>query len=633
MAAHGRVYDKMTLGNKLRIFLVASACLALMGMLAISYMGTDYEKKILDGLSVKCAADGEEIKLALWEDEESGIYYLFLPSCFAGKSREFTFDYEDKAGVLSINGTPYRSGTVWTDSGGEEIYEIELRSPLGRSYMKKSMQVLSSENLPVIMITAEDEKDLLRTDEFENKKYIETGSMVMLDENGKTVCRENLKRLKVRGNLTATLDKKPLTFSFHNPVGLCGMSPAVKWNLLANATDGSYIRNKLVLDLANKCTDDYEPDGEFVEVYLNGIYQGLYLLTEAVQVDDNRLALSPDENWFLEIELDFRKEEDISYVTTDRGQIFAILLDAGTNGQGGEKEQIEYMLNDIESALFAGDGISGISGKPLPELIDLDSWAVAWLVQEISGDHDTGIASQFSYTKSKKEPVLYAGPVWDFDGTMGNVNTALYTNPAALTTSIEKTRPEGNANQNRWLAAMYRNEKFREALEEKYRLVFRKNLEEILNGCLDGYQELISRSAVLDALRWHEKRLGWQFVLPKGLSIPEGNDYSRFDTLDIHINMVREFLAEKKNFLDRLWVEGRDFCIVEVRCDAPFLNQDYNQTMYYWIERGQPIEGLPVHETEGYRFMGYQNEKGESVADGSIITEDTVLEGEWTKAP
>ena len=55
--------------------------------------------------------------------------------------------------------------------------------------------------------------------------------------------------------------------------------------------------------------------------------------------------------------------------------------------------------------------------------------------------------------------------------------------------------------------------------------------------------------------------------------------------------------------------------------------------MYYWIERGQPIEGLPVHETEGYRFMGYQNEKGESVADGSIITEDTVLTGEWTKVP
>ena len=92
------------------------------------------------------------------------------------------------------------------------------------------------------------------------------------------------------------------------------------------------------------------------------------------------------------------------------------------------------------------------------------------------------------------------------------------------------------------------------------------------------------------------------------------------------------FLSEKKEFLDKLWVEGKDFCIVEVRNDAPFLNQDYNQTIYYWIERGQPMEGLPCYETEEYRFLGYKNEKGENVAEGSIITEDAVLYGEWIKA-
>lgn len=614
--------------------MVVSACLALTGMLAASYISTDYEKEIMSGLSFVCAADGQEIKLGLWEDGESGIYYLFLPSCFAGKIKEFCLCYEDKMGVLSINGMPYRDGDVFTDSGGEEIYDIELKDPFGRSYMKKPMQVLSSGNLPAIMITTEDEKDLLRTDEFKNKEYIETGDMVMLDGNGKTVCQEKLRRFKVRGNLTATLDKKPFTFSFYHPVGLCGMAPAVKWNLLANATDNSYIRNKLILDLANKCTDAYEPDGEFVELYLNGNFQGLYLLTEAVQVADNRLELSPDESWFLEIELDFRKEEGMSYVTTDRGQLFEILLDDGTDEQSGEsleKEQIAYMLNDIESALFAEDGISGLSGKALPELIDLDSWAVAWLVQEISGDHDTGIASQFSYTRSKTEPVLYAGPVWDFDGTMGNVNTAMFKNPAALLTSIEQTRTAGDANQNRWLAAMYRNSEFRETVAEKYKYVFRENLEEILDSYLDGYEELISRSAVLDALRWHEKRLGWQFVLPEGLVIPEGNDYKRFADLDAQINMVREFLTEKKEFLDKLWVEGRDFCVIEVRCDATFLNQDYNQTMYFWIERGQPIEGLPIYETEEYQFLGYKNQDGESVTDGTVMAEDAVLYGEWEK--
>ena len=44
------------------------------------------------------------------------------------------------------------------------------------------------------------------------------------------------------------------------------------------------------------------------------------------------------------------------------------------------------------------------------------------------------------------------------------------------------------------------------------------------------------------------------------------------------------------------------------------------------------MEGLPCYETEEYRFLGYKNEKGENVAEGSIITEDAVLYGEWIKA-
>ena len=234
----------------------------------------------------------------------------------------------------------------------------------------------------------------------------------------------------------------------------------------------------------------------------------------------------------------------------------------------------------------------------------MDSWATAFLVQEISGDHDTGIASQFSYTLTTDNPVLYAGPVWDFDGTMGNVNTAMYKSPAALTASIEQTRPEGNANQNRWLSAMYRNRDFEACVEEKYQSIFRGNLENLLSTGIDGYVEKIRRSAVLDALRWHEKRLEWQFALPKELAIPEGEDYGRFAALDSQVNMVREFLAGKKDFLDRLWVEHKDFCV---------------------------IEGLPCYETEEYQFLGYKNQNGESIEDGSIIVGDDILHGEWEK--
>ena len=126
-------------------------------------------------------------------------------------------------------------------------------------------------------------------------------------------------------------------------------------------------------------------------------------------------------------------EEDIPYVITDRGQIFAV--NAPREVGPDEIKLIDVLLNDVESALYSEDGLSAVSGKRLEELIDMDSWTDAWLIQEVSGDHDTGIASQFAYIQ--EDGRLYAGPVWDFDGTMGNVNTAMFRIPEALTTSIE----------------------------------------------------------------------------------------------------------------------------------------------------------------------------------------------------
>ena len=94
--------------------------------------------------------------------------------------------------------------------------------------------------------------------------------------------------------------------------------------------------------------------------------------------------------------------------------------------------------------------------------------------------------------------------------------------------------------------------------------------------------------------------------------------------------MVMDFLSRKKEFLDRLLVEKRDYCVVEVRNGAPFLNQDYNQTLYFWVEKGTGIEGLPCYEDERYRFLGYEDSvSGRIISNGSVIQEDCVLEGIW----
>lgn len=617
--------------NKMRIYLLAGASLVLLLLVASSIRNMNLETDILDKMVLRYEGEDQIVDFPLWRDDTDGKYYLFLPSWFSGKAGEFSVQYSDYAARVRIDGVAYRNGSLWAENGEEIMHSLEVRGILGASPVYTTLQVICSDRLPSIFIQVEEYNRILDTDNMIDQKYFETGVMQLMDETGDLLYKGEMEKFKVRGNLTATLDKKPFTFTLKDPAELLGMESAVKWNLLANATDGAYIRNKIVRDLANECIETYEPEGEFTEVYLNGAYQGLYLLTEVVEIGENRLEIDPETNWFIEMELDFRARDDDTQMITDRGQIFIIHSDATVT----EEERLHLLerLNDIESALFAENGISEISGRPLEELIDMNSFAKTWLIEELSGDHDVGTTSQFAYISKEDGTLLYAGPTWDFDGIMSNVSTPMYGIPEALVGVVENSTPEDDNNKNRWLAAMWRNPKFQELVKSQYKENFRGEYERILKQEIDAYIKVIRRSAVLDAFRWHKKRLSWFFVLPDGVGDQkEGVAYEDYDTFDECLAVVQDFMSRKLDFLDKLWIEGKEFCIIEVRNEVPILDPGYNQTLYYWVERGTAIHHLPHYETEEWQFDGYYDKDyHDLIYDGFIIEYHRIVEGHWTQ--
>lgn len=616
--------------GKVRIGMSLVACFILILLIILSLRNMDLEEEVLGKLVFTWEEEGQSIDFPIWRDKTAGKYYLFLPSWFSGKTGEFSVRYNDHLAGIKIDGKLYPDGSVFAEDGGEAEHRLEVDGIAGTVPVDTTLQILRSEKLPSIFITIKEENRVLDVEKESDKRHFETGVMRLLDETGKPLCQGELEKFKVRGNLTATFGKKPFTFTLKDPEGLLGMEPAVKWNLLANATDGAYIRNKIIRDLANECIDTYEPCGEFAEVYLNGAYQGLYLLTEAVEIGENRLEIDPNENWFIEMELEFRTRDDPTRMVTDRGQSFLIHSDRIVTEP--EREAVLGRLNDIESALYAEDGISKISGRPLEELIDLESFAKAWLVEELSGDHDVGIASQFAYARKSEDSLWYAGPTWDFDGIMGNVNKPMYAVPEALTGAVEQSGAADDKNQNRWFAAMWRYPKFQEIVKQDYVQVFREKYKEILEKEIDEQVSRIRRSAVLDAFRWHKNRLDWFFVIPEGVSDQMQDSYEKYDTLDECLAVVKDFMSRKLDFLDKLWIEGREFCIVEVQNPVSFLDQGYNQTLYYWVERGTPISGLPHYENEEWQFEGYYDKDyGDLISNGFIIEYHRIVEGRWTQ--
>ena len=62
--------------------------------------------------------------------------------------------------------------------------------------------------------------------------------------------------------------KKPYQIKFGDKTEVLGMPEDKKWVLLAEISDISLIRNKIVREIANAGKFDYVPQAEYVELFL-----------------------------------------------------------------------------------------------------------------------------------------------------------------------------------------------------------------------------------------------------------------------------------------------------------------------------------------------------------------------------
>lgn len=573
-----------------KLNLVLRRILVVLGILVIflgiktSIEGIKHEKNVMSDLKFITGMDGKEIVFAPWQAKKEKTYYMILPAGY-GKSK-FTgkLFYDDRFYSIYIDDKLYKNGDAWTDNLKEEMHQLRIEDYFGKVRMDKPFQVLVSESVPAFMVTVEAKDELLSTKEYANKQYVEQGNVVILDEDGNILLENEMERLKVRGNLTSNMDKKPFTFTLSEEVSLFGMSASKNWHLLANATDGSHIRNTIMLDWTQEMCEGYHPSGTAVDLFINGEYQGLYFLTETIEVSENRLKLDKENSVLVEMELDYRVVEEVNYVSTTREHYWVIHEELPVAEQ--EKEEVKLYLDDIESALYSEEGISEISGRRLEELLDFDSWTDTWLLKEISSDHDLGTTSQFGIVEDwKNRSVLLAGPEWDFDGTFGNGNVPWARNPRNLVAAIPNTKGIESVSQNKWLAQMYCHEEFRDMLIQKFQTEVQPKIARLLEQEIDDYAEAIRRPALLDSLRWIGNGTYYYFMAPEDFALGEGEDYHKYDVLDSHVRMVKNFLMEKEQFLQELWVDGVEFEVIIEEHNEEGMALDMNNDIYTWIPK------------------------------------------------
>lgn len=247
--------------------------------------------------------------------------------------------------------------------------------------------------------------------------------------------------LEYRGQSSLEFDKKSISFETQDTLGenlnveLLGLPKENDWVLYAPYSDKSLIRNVLTFKL-HENMGHYAPRFRFCELMINNDYQGVYVLTEKIKRDKNRVDISKlsskdtigeDLTGGYIIKID--KDADLS---TNAWQAAITPFYFGWDAvkyqyhypktddiQEQQKLYIQDYVNDFDLSLKGSDFADPINGyRPF---IDVNSFLDFMLITELSKDIDSYRYSTYLYKqKENKGGKLVFGPIWDFNTGYGN---------------------------------------------------------------------------------------------------------------------------------------------------------------------------------------------------------------------
>jgi len=268
-------------------------------------------------------------------------------------------------------------------------------------------------------------------DEAPGEEYIDakvTASLV--EDDGEKSILGSQAEIKLRGNSSKEAVKKAYNVKFEEELSFLGMDPGKKWCLVSDPFDKSLLRPALGFAYAKAIGIEGTPEACLSKVYLNEEYMGVYTVTEPVECGTGRVEIDPENGDFL-LERNYdRIEEDKAYIESYEGFRFEINEPEEPNEEA--LRQCGLLLQEAEEAI-----VSGEHGK-YSKKIDVDSFVDFYIFNELIKDIDFG---EYSTRYYFKDGVMYAGPPWDLDLTMGNVSVEKDEDKYAIyfTGTIEET--------------------------------------------------------------------------------------------------------------------------------------------------------------------------------------------------
>ena len=347
-----------------------------------------------------------------------------------------------------------------------DVDEGSLSLPL-----QPSLSIPSGPTVPLIEITTEEDLE-----EIPNRVDYKVASFKL---SGFGNCDDVERDLNIRGrgNTSWTFAKKPYRLKFDKKVSLCGLPAAKGYVLLANYTDPSLAQFALATKIGQMLDLPYTNQVAAVDVVLNGIYKGSYVLTNKPGI--NAGSVDIDESNSIMWELDVKYDEDLKFKSAILG-LPVMVSDPDLDNDAFEKWKRDF--NEMEAAAVEINA---------SQYVDMDVFARYLLVNEILKNDEIGWPKSVKLFKSEGGKYIF-GPIWDFDAAMGHVWSG------HINYTTDKINNEVWRNT---LFSYLEEDSEAIAARKKYWKEIRERLPELLEY-IDEYSQAVRNSALRNQAMW-----------------------------------------------------------------------------------------------------------------------------------
>lgn len=355
--------------------------------------------------------------------------------------------------------------------------------------------------------------------------------------------------LKYRGASSRHYDKKGIlvkTIDKNNEkkdISLLGMDSHSEWVLHGPYLDKTLMRNYMWYNISGEIME-YAPNVRYCEVFINGEYNGVYVLVEKIEAgEDSRIKVrgkqgESNETGYI-LRLDRGVDNPIENVETftnyslrfprviGKTGYFNIVYPGASDLTPEINKYIQDDFGSFEKSLYSYDYDSRTYGYS--NYIDVNNFVDYMIINEFTCNYD---ALRFSTYIYKDIGGKYKFVVWDFNSACDYYETSVM-NP------LDFEFQDGV-----WYFMLLKDEKFTEKVISRYKYL-RKNVlsEEYLLSYIDDVSKYLG-----DAVKRNYDKWGYSFGENYDYLTPKERNVRNFDEA---IKQMKDFIIKRGDWLDK----------------------------------------------------------------------------------